>query len=315
MSSERHSIEEPDNRDAGGGSSEVFAELPEQRSERGGIAEMDETLKAGRDSLARRPKLDALRRDLADTSRRPIENSTSSQGSERASFEVRRIESNSRKPAGRLRRLAHLAMAVLGISGADKLQAADSNAQTKPDAIVAGVPVFKAPTQPSADTNVYNYQGETWQPKTEAEKEKMAKAKAALEAQKAAAKPDFSIKAAPAFGDTFSPNAEGPRRVERRPNTPRGGGQPLGYGGNPIRRNNFSQFGNQTGAAISLEAGIRTRPNYPDVIYHSTPAPTEPRELFGVKFDAATRNAALRGSRLGGPARGPAHHPKKPRPR
>src|SRR3989338_7738934 len=221
------------------------------------------------------------------------------------------------KPRGGLRRWVSLALAGLGFVVGGKLQAADSNAPQKPDSIVAGVPVFKATTQPNTGTNVYNYQGETWKPKTEAEKEKMLKARAALEAQAAAAK----------AGNTLPPSSYGQhqQRIENpapnivaRPEIRQN--QSLNTGHYP--NTSEGRFINSVNSPrpddvvfIQGQGGIHyPEPSYPQhnnygmrgrysnmpmpsTVYYGVPPgrqiPKEKRRFLGEDYDDITRDAAL----------------------
>ncbi|MDO8483085.1 MAG: hypothetical protein Q7S86_04695 [bacterium] len=252
------------------------------------------------------------------------------------------------EPKGKFRRWMQVALAGLGLLGVNKLQAADSGSvHQKPDAVVAGVPMFKAPAQANINTNVYNYEGETWKPKTPEEKEKMLKARAALEAQAASARVTAVRQEKPSGVASYGQH---PQRIENsapnngvRPelnqnrsvntgNYPTGNeGQFINRGGSP--RPNDAVFIQGQGGMYYPEPSYPQHNNYdmrgrysnmPSTVYYGVPPggqiPTETRELFGKKYKAITRDAALGIS--GSDARGgsyPTHnessHPKKSRSR
>lgn len=220
------------------------------------------------------------------------------------------------RPYGKFIKFMRVAMAGLGLLASDKLQAADSQGVSlKSDAVSAGVPVFKAPTQPNSSTNVYNYQSETWQPKTEAEKEKTLKERAVFEAQAAAPRPKKSS-GAMSYGQY---NQHGKNPVVNVAASPGVNHNRLINTGH-YPRHNEGQFPNAANRQIPEDAvvvqgrgGFYSQPHYPQqnfnygsnrryprmpgTVYYGVPPggqiPTEERKLFGEKFQAITRDAAL----------------------
>lgn len=229
------------------------------------------------------------------------------------------VETLGTKPSGRLRKFMHFALTSLGLLASDKLQAADSmGVSPKPDAVAAGVPVFRAPTQLNTNTNIYNYQGETWQPKTPEEKEKMQKARAALEAQKASAPAEKSPGVA-TYGQYQQRNESQASNAGVRPEAR--SNQVINTGHYPNASE--GRFINQVHSSrpndavfIQGQGGIYyPEPSYPQhnynygmrgryssmpmpsTVYYGVPPggqiPDEERELFGKRYRAITRDAAL----------------------
>lgn len=230
-----------------------------------------------------------------------------------------RTETLGVKPPGKFRRWVHLALVGLGLFAGGKLQAADSSAQPKPDTVVGGVPVFKAPMQRSANTTTYEYKGEIRQPRTEAEKAKMLQARHALEAQATAARTEKSA-SVPAYGQYQQHNEIPPTNVLPRPEFNRE--RPVNTGNYPAY--NEGQFpstaGSQRQGDVQVIQGgyYEQQPTYPayndsyrgrysnnvvprmpSTIYYGVPPggqiPTEKRKLFGQEFEAITRNSAMYG--------------------
>lgn len=221
------------------------------------------------------------------------------------------------KPQGKFRKFIHVALAGLGLLAGNTLQAADSKGvDRKPDSIAGGIPVFKSPMQSSTGTNVYNHQEEIWRPKTDAEKEKMLKVRAALEAQAASARAEKSSGTA-SYAQyrqrSESPIANAGVRPEINQNRPINTGHYPSYDDgrfpNTVNRqipDNVQVI--QGGGGIYYPEPSYPQHNYnygmrgrysgmPSTIYYGVPPggqiPTEKRKLFGQEFEAITRDAAL----------------------